>query len=129
MIPGSHRLPLHEDLISFRDRHGEAIPLFFGLPGDEVPSQTIETDPGDLVMFNQSLYHAVYPQAGFLKKGRSERRYIALKFAARPSAEAHVESLKLWSPGVFQPEEIFLNSDRPRIQGMVAGLLALGAAS
>ena len=122
LIPGSHHLPLHEDLISFRDRHEEDNPLFFGMPGDEVPCHAIETDPGDLVIFNQSLYHGVYPQPGFFGRGRRERRYIALKFAARPTTEAHIESLKLWSPGVFKPEAVFLHSNRPRIRNLVAGL-------
>ncbi len=121
VIPGSHRMPLHEDLASFRDRYDEENPLFFGVEGPDVPCHVVETVPGDLLMFNQSIYHAVYG-----KRDR-RRRYIALKFAARPITEAHIASLKEWSSGVFQPDEAFLNSDRPRIRGLVEGLVELGA--
>ncbi len=123
VIPGSHRLPLHEDLVSFRDRYEEENPLYFGMEGPDVPCHAVETQPGDLIIFNQSLYHAVYGE-----KGR-RRRYIALKYAARPITDAHIASLKLWSPGVFEPDEAFLNSDRPRIRRLVEGLVELGAGS
>ncbi len=77
VIPGSHRSPFHEALMPFQQRHGLDDPAFFGVPGSEVPCHAVETDPGDVVLFNQSLYHAVYGKAG-------RRRYIALKYAARP---------------------------------------------
>ena len=64
LIPGSHKQPLHEDLISFRDRHDEEDPRYFGLRGPEVPAWAVETDPGDVVLFNQCVYHAVYGGAG-----------------------------------------------------------------
>jgi len=120
VIPGSHRMPLHEDLASFRDRYDEDNPLFFGVEGPNVPCHAVETVPGDLLMFNQSLYHAVYG-----KRDR-RRRYIALKYAARPTTDAHIVSNKQWSPGIFEPNEAFLNSDRPRIRGLVEGLVELG---
>ena len=120
VIPGSHRSPLHEDLDPFQRRHVESNPTFFGMNGADVPCYAVETEPGDIVVFNQSLYHAVYG-----KRGR--RRFIALKFAVRPVSGAQIASLNRWSPYAYRPEETFLNSRNPRIQGMVKGLVELGA--
>ncbi len=119
VIPGSHRSPLHEDLEPFQRSHVEDDPTFFGMDGSDVPCYAVETDPGDMLMFNQSLFHGVYG-----KKGR--RRFIALKYAVRPTQDAHIASLLRWSPIAFHPDKAILNSDRPRIQGMVEGLVELG---
>ena len=119
VIPGSHRSPLHEDLEPFQRSHVEDDPTFFGMDGADVPCHAVETDPGDMLMFNQSLYHSVYGKTG-------QRRYIALKYAARPTQDAHLNSLQRWSPKAFHPDGALLNSDRPRIRGMVDGLVELG---
>ena len=119
VIPGSHRSPLHEDLDPFQRSHVEDDPTFFGMDGADVPCYAVETDPGDMLMFNQSLYHSVYGKTG-------RRRYIALKYAARPTQDAHLNSLQRWSPKAFHPDGALLDSDRPRIRGMVEGLVELG---
>ena len=75
VIPGSHRDPLHTELLPFHISHTQAGARFFDLPGQEIPCHALETQPGDVAMFSQSLFHAVY--------GKCERRrYVALKFAA-----------------------------------------------
>ena len=119
LIPGSHRLPLHEDLASFRDRHEEEEPRYFGLSGPEVPAWAVETDPGDVVLLNQCLYHAVYGGGG------RDRPYIALKYSQRPKTDAELVSVMTWSPTVFDPPEAFRRCRRARICGMVEGLAAL----
>lgn len=115
VIPGSHRSPFHEELAPFQQRHGLDEPAFFGYPGSEVPCYPVETDPGDAVVFNQSLYHAVYGKAG-------RRRYIALKYAARPTTDAHLESINRFSPYALEPHERILRSQRPRLRAMTEGV-------
>ena len=119
VIPGSHKSPLHEALNTFQQAHGEPDPAFFGLAGEDVPCHAVETDPGDAVVFSQNLFHGVYGKTG-------PRRYIALKFAARPIGDEHLASLHQWSPYAFRPAPAFVDSDSPRIQGLVRGLADLG---
>lgn len=75
VIPGSHRLPLYKALVPFQDVHANEHPTFFGQEGAEIPAYAVETDPGDMVLFNQWLFHAAYGKTG-------HRRTIVLKFAA-----------------------------------------------
>ena len=70
---------------------------------------------GDVVIFNQSLYHAVYGKTG-------RRRYISLKYAARPLQDDHLASIKEFSPDAFKPHEQIVESDSPRLQAMTTGL-------
>ena len=118
VIPGSHRLPLHEELQPFQKRHVEDEPTFFGMHGSDVPCYPVESQPGDALLFNQSLFHAVYGKTG-------SRRYIALKYVQRPASEAHLTSLKHWSNYAFHPDQAFLACDRPRIQEMVRNIPVL----
>lgn len=120
VIPGSHRSPFHEELAPFQQRHGLDDPAFFGSPGSEVPCHAVETDPGDALVFNQSLYHAVYGKAG-------RRRYIALKYAARPTSDAHLASIKRHSPYTLTPHERIVQSERPRLRAMTDGVDELRA--
>ena len=115
VIPGSHRDPLHTELLPFHAAHAGPDPRFFDLPGHEIPGYPLETAPGDVALFSQSLYHSVYGK-------REKRRYIALKFAARPTTDAHLASLYRTTKDAFDPHPLFLNSDDPRLIGMVAGM-------
>ena len=109
VIPGSHRMPLHKDLEKLEV---EPASRPFGIDGAEIPCAALETEPGDVILFNHCIWHAAYG-------GLEGRSYIALKFAARPFAEDHLKSLARYTPGVFQPHEGFLNSDDPRLQSIV----------
>jgi len=119
IIPGSHRDPLHTELHPFQAVHGQKDPTFFGQDGAEVPCYALETQPGDAAVFSQSLFHGVYGKV-------PDRRYIALKFAARPTSDAHLASLYCYSPYAFKPHEAFVKSDSRCIRGMVDGLVQLG---
>ena len=116
VIPGSHRDPLHTQLKPFQDVHGNKDPLFFGMPGAEVPCYALETQPGDAAVFSQSLFHGVYGK-------RPDRRYVALKYATRPGTDAHLASLHHFAPYAFQSYGSFADSDNPRIRGMIDPLL------
>jgi len=119
VIPGSQREPLHSALYHFQAVHGQPNPRFFDQCGAEVPCCALETRPGDAAVFSQSLFHGVY--------GKMPKRcYIALKYAARPAADAQLASLYKYSPYAFEPHASFVNSGSARIRGMVDGLLQLG---
>jgi hypothetical protein len=115
VIPGSHRAPFHSDLRFLNDLQSDADARPFGVEPQELPGVALESSPGDVVFFNQCLYHAVF-------NGWVGRRYLALKFAHRPASPEDVEALMEYSPYVFDPAEFFLKSDRPRIRGLVEGL-------
>ena len=133
VIPGSHRSPYHESLEPLMNRHmgsgdaanadnGNRVHLLpFGVEGPDIPCYAFESNPGDVIFFHQNIFHAVY---GGLGEGR---RYIAMKFAAKPMTDEHIRLIKEHTEYVFHPHEAFLNSDSPRIRGMVENLEALGA--
>ena len=93
---------------------------------------SLESQPGDVVFFNQHLWHAAFG-------GRTGRRMFTLNFGAKPTTDepiAHlqrvcqgnlqnIERMQYTQTGRFY-EESFLNSDRPPIRGMVAKLVELG---
>ena len=72
------------------------------------------------MFFFQSLFHAVF-------NGFAGRRYIALKFAARPTMEEHFGSLVRHTPEITDPDPAFLKSSSPRIRAIVDPLLDLAA--
>lgn len=118
VIPGSHRAPFHQALLPFNQRHVEPDPIFFGEHGSRIPAHVIETDPGDAVLFSQTLFHAVY------FKVRPVRRYIALKYASWPKSYAQFATLQRWSSGAFDPAPQLRSCRRPRVRAMVEPILA-----
>ncbi len=119
IIPGSHRDPFHQALMPLQDAHHGGDSLCFGVEGTRIPACAVETEPGDIVIFNQWLYHAVYGKAG-------KRRVIVFKFGPRPYTEEHLAMLRDGAPFVFQPHASFCNSKRPRIRRLIDGLVELG---
>ena len=83
VIPGSHRSLLHESLLPFNDASAPGgSRRYFGRSGADVPAHAIETDPGDVVFFNNWLFHSVYGKV-------RPRRAIILKFVSMPRTERH----------------------------------------
>ena len=119
VIPGSHKMPYHEDLAP-QEVDPDARP--FGLAPQEVPCTCLEIEPGDVILFDHMIWHAAFG-------GGPRRCYVAMKFAIRPSAKHHLDSLKRYSAAVFQPHEAFLNHEDPRIRAMVAPLVSGATAS
>lgn len=75
VIPGSHHSPFHRSLLPLQAQHQESCPGAFGVYGPDLCGYPLETDPGDVVVFNQYLFHSAYGK-------QDVRRYVALKFAA-----------------------------------------------
>ena len=120
VIPGSHRMPLHGEIEpERRHQRGETVDPF-GVRGEDVPCFPVESNPGDLVFFCQSLWHSVF-------HGWVGRRYIALKYAPVPTADKQIASLCHYTKGsIFEPPEFFASSDNPRARHMVDPLPELG---
>jgi hypothetical protein len=132
VIPGSHRLPLHTALQPLKEQRETPTAKPFGITGSDVPSFPLESRPGDVVFFDQNLWHAAFG-------GRTGRRMFTLNFFAKPTSDAHRAYVRRGYEADLnlikrmqhtQTDELytkeFLNSDRPRIQGMVAHIIALG---
>ena len=123
VIPGSHQMPFHREL-GAQEKDAGSMP--FGVPGEDLPCHPLESEPGDVVLFNHSLFHSVYG-------GWDGRRIIALKFAAKPNTRQDLHALNNTSSKyyekskVFQPHENFLNNECPRIRDMVKNLIELGS--
>ena len=154
VVPGSHRLPLHKDLEplrywrvkqtiaegrgsekdleQFRDLVGDNGEPIFGVQPADLPGFPLESEPGDVVFFNQHIYHSSFG-------GHTGRRMFTMNFAEAPKTDEQIELLKREYAGssvardalqytksdrTYEPE--FLYSDSPRIQSMVAKLIDLG---
>ena len=114
VIPGSHKMPLHKDLAQ-QEVAPESMP--FGCTPQDIPSLALQSEPGDLILFHHCLWHSSFG-------GGRDRRYIALKFAARPFASDHLITLERYTPDVFRPHKSFAQSGSARIRSMVDPLAA-----
>ena len=131
VIPGSHKGTLHEAL-NERWPKVAAEESPYGIDGAEIPSFPLESDPGDVVMFDQRLWHASFG-------GRTGRRMFTLNFGGKPRAEADYEDLRrthTMNLGFVRDmqhtqtgrvyTDTLLESTSPRIHSMVAELVEMG---
>ena len=132
VIPGSHQLPLHAALDPLHGQRAESGLRPFDTDGPGVPSFPLESQPGDVVFFNQNLWHAAFG-------GKTGRRMFTMNFGARPSKDEHIDFLKRvyqsnlkhvenmqYTQSARVYEDAFLYSEQPRIRGMVGKLVELG---
>ena len=129
VIPGSHQKPYHDAIMpQMTDRKSNP----FGVSMEALPAVPLETEPGDVIFFDQNTWHA---SVG----GGTGRRQMTLNFANEPTAEPHIEYLKWTYQGAFEHmkkwshtqrdhlhSDELLNSNRPRIRKMMAKKLELG---
>lgn len=153
VVPGSHLPPLHEELEPLRhvrraqrDYGGKTVfkeqqeemgqgsdfnGSPFDLSGPELPAFPLESQPGDVVLFQQRLWHASFG-------GKTGRRMFTLNYAQKPVIDDHFELLKLMHesnlltiaksvrPSDPLYSEGFVTSERPRIRSMMATPKELG---
>ena len=112
VMPGSHRMPLHTDLLVLQDLQDDPEARPFEVDAIDMPGLALESEPGDVVFFNQCLYHAMF-------NGWSGRRYMALKYAHTPKTSEDLEALHTFSDDLLEVHDSFRNSPSARIQGMV----------
>ncbi len=131
VIPGSHRPPLFDDLQALKSAKDPAVTPF-GVSARDIPCFPLESQPGDVVMFNQATWHASFG-------GKTGRRMFTLNFAAPPTLPEHEARLRKMyagnlefartmqaTPTDYIYAESFLHSDHPRVRSMTAKLLEYG---
>ena len=122
VIPGSHHLASPDPLGLLSDRNEDPDFRPFGVRPSEIPCYAIESQPGDVVVFTESLPHASFG-------GEAGRHHYGMNFFANPKTDEQVAWIKglheSWKYGL-RPSESYINSDRPRIRRMVSQLVEWG---
>lgn len=123
VIPGSHRLPYHDDVrpIAQSDQ-----------PGTEIPSFLVESKPGDVLFADMNTWHASFG-------GRPGRRQLAVNFVPEPTSDTHIQMMKENYDGLLrnienlqysQPGRVFttefLHNENPRIKRLASKWVGLG---
>ena len=102
-IPGSHKMPLHEELQAlrvertkqtiqegrndaaaldkYRERGIDVDAQAFDTAPDQLPAFAAESQPGDVVMFDENLYHASFG-------GKTGRRMFTMCYGNVPASES-----------------------------------------
>ena len=92
------------------------------MKSSEIPCYAAETCPGDLVIFTEDTLHSSFG-------GSFGRQQNAINFMENPKTDDQVAQIKKlytrWKYGL-RPAESYVNSDRPRIRGMVSKLVEWG---
>ena len=123
VIPGSHITEYQEHLQALKAQYEDPDARPLGLSGAEVPSVALESNPGDVVFFSESLWHAAF--------GGHNRRMFTLIYYEAPKTPKQVEWLRenqTKTIAMFHPHESFLKSARPKIRRMVERYAELGLA-
>ena len=122
VIPGSHRIAPPDPLALLRDRNEDPDFAPFGVRPSEIPCYAIESQPGDVLVFNESLSHASFG-------GEAGRHHYGMTLFANPKTDEQVGYVKglyeSWKFGL-RPAESYVNSESPRIRGMVSRLVEWG---
>ena len=122
LIPGSHQPEFRKLLQPLIAQQDDLTVMPFAVAGADTPSVAIESQPGDVVIFPETLWHAAFGGP----PGRSQH---AISFMANPVTDeevAYVRGLyEGWNYSLHPPEQL-VNSDRPRLRRMVSRLVELG---
>ena len=124
VIPGSHLPEYQRHLKVLEEQFEDPSKRPFGLTGAEVPAYAFESSPGDVIFTSENLWHASFG-------GSPGRRMFNMNIYENPSTAEQVQYVCDEHPkttAMFHPHEVFLNSDRPRIHGMVQRYVELGLA-
>ena len=123
IIPGSHVPPFVHLLKPLKKQYFDQSFRPFGVSGPELPSCAIRTQPGDVLVFPEEIYHGAF-------NGAVGRTQLAINFAANPVSEKQIGFVK----GLYErpentsfiPLRAYVDSDRPRLRRMVSRLCELG---
>ena len=128
VIPGSHRRPFGEVLVpptkeywgNKEEKEPAAMP--FGVTQEEIPCVALESEPGDVIVFTERIFHSSFGS-------RKARLQITAEYNANPTTDEQIAWLRKehdrfkWS---YHPAESYIDSDRPRVRRMVSRLVELG---
>ena len=118
VVPGSHLPSSHDNLQVLYDRNDDDDFKPFGVRPWEIPCFPLESQPGDLVVFTEDVLHSSFG-------GKAGRHQHVVSFMANPRSHEEVDYVKgLYSKLRYglHPAESYVNSDNPRIRGMVSRL-------
>ncbi len=92
VIPGSHRSPFHNELISMGLKganvgDGDSYLKAAGLETKDIPAHICQSEPGDVVTFDFRLWHATWG-------GSKDRRMCSVNWHKYPHSPEEVESEK-----------------------------------
>ena len=82
VVPGSHHIDTKWD-----GRHPKQAEELYGISPREMPAQVLETDPGDLLIFNHNIMHASFGGSGF-------RRMFTLNMSQHAETPAEIIDLE-----------------------------------
>ena len=121
-IPGTHKLEYRKRIQPLTAQQDDPTATPFGVAGTDVPSVVIESQPGDVIIFPETLWHGAFGGP----PGRSQH---AINFMANPVTDEQIAYIKGLYEGwnfSLHPAEEMVNSSRPRLRGMVSRLVELG---
>ena len=125
VIPGSHLPKYQRHLRPLKKQYDDPEGTQpFGVAGTDVPAYAFESQPGDVIFASENLWHASFG-------GSPGRRMFNMNIYENPTTDEQVQYIRDERPNntaMFHPHEVFLNSDRPRIRGMVQKYVDLGLA-
>ena len=122
VIPGTHRRPFADRVRPLRHEADKPQSMSFGVVDKDVPCVALESEPGDVLVFTERVFHSAYGS----KIGRLQ---INVEYGGNPTTDERVAELRerhdscRWS---FHPSQSYIDSDRPRIRRMVSRLVELG---
>ena len=92
VIPGSHKDPMHAKLlrIGLNIKPGQKKSQYLeksGLNGKDIPCYIFSSNPGDIIILDELLWHAAY-------NGYKDRRLCYFNFYRNPKTPAQTESMK-----------------------------------
>ena len=82
VVPGSHKIGT-----TWEGRHPSYSEELFGIPPREMPAQVLETDPGDLLIFNHNIMHASFGGSGW-------RRMFTLNMCSHANTPEEITNLE-----------------------------------
>ena len=121
VIPGSHCPPFSDHLCPLSSQGEDPTSAPFGVTGPQVPCVALDSEPGDVIVFTESVYHASF--------GGKSRLQLTAQFCANPTSDYQLADIRKqyetqkWG---YHPALSCINSDRPRIRRMVSKLVELG---
>ena len=121
-VPGSHKSSDPDLYDVLRENNDDPEFRPFGVKPSEIPCFAAESRPGDLVIFTENTLHSSFG-------GSPGRQQNAINFMENPKTDEQVAYIKSlyegWKYGL-RPAQSYVNSDRPRIRGMVSRLVEWG---
>ena len=113
-------MPLYDSLLPLSEQGDDTTEDVYGLDWTEMPGIVVDCDPGDIVFFDQRIYHGVFGM-------QPNRRYLKLRFVGKPETDEQIASFMRYDDrgSIYEPQPAFRDSDDPNIRAMVDPLVEL----